>query len=172
MGSGSVLPYTTGVTALGVGPGQLREFADSAENRCFVCGPGNSSGLHLRFTGDSRRVRGRFVAAKWHEGWEGTVHGGILAAVLDEAMAYLLFLAGCRAVTARLEVRFRRSVVAGDELWAEGQVVRDARRIADLESRLVRGSEVIAEARGRFMKLGPLGDRTFGVGGENDAGSA
>jgi acyl-coenzyme A thioesterase PaaI-like protein len=63
---------------------------------CFVCGTANPRGLRLVFTFDerARRVRGRFCLDRFCQGPRGFVHGGIIAAVLDEAMGKLSRLAG------------------------------------------------------------------------------
>lgn len=71
-------------------------------------------------------------------------------------MAYALFYRGMQAVTARLEVRYRRAVNAGEELVVEAGVIRENRRLVDVQSRLLHGSVPVAEATGRFVKVGPL----------------
>jgi uncharacterized protein (TIGR00369 family) len=135
---------------------ELRQYASSLENRCFACGPGNPNGLHLHFERDGDAVRAELVVQSWQQGWTGVLHGGILTTMLDEAMAYALFYGGHQGVTARLEVRFRVPARSGDRLAVVGRIVREARRIADIEARVCRDDEVIAESSGRFVKLGPL----------------
>lgn len=131
--------------------------ATSPRNRCFVCGPGNPHGLQLRFTEEEDGVvSARFVPGAWHQGWAGVVHGGILAAVLDEAMAYTLFFQGIHGMTGRLEVRYRAAVREDDDLRVEARITRDLRRVADIEARLLRGEQVLAEATARFVKGGQL----------------
>lgn len=130
--------------------------ARSIDNHCFACGPGNPNGLHLHFTLRDRGVRARFTPGPWHTGWSGVVHGGILAAALDEAMAYAVFMTGQKAVTAQMETRFRAASERGDALVVEGWIERDHRRLAETAARVMRGDQVIAESSGKFMKLGPL----------------
>lgn len=110
----------------------------------------------MHFTCEEDIVRGSFHADAWQQGWELVIHGGILATVLDEAMAYVLYYAGFQAVTARFEVRYRRPAQAGDDLMVEARMVKDGRKVSDVEAVLLRGSEVLAEASGRFMKLGRI----------------
>ena len=87
-----------------------------------------------------------------HEGWPGIVHGGILATLLDEAMAYALWFADIRAVTARMETRFRRTVGAGDEIVITGQVTGTKRSVVDAVGTVTSADgSVVAEANGRFM---------------------
>lgn len=88
-------------------------------SRCFVCGPANPIGLRVRFVHDGGRVTGEFVPTLLHVGFEGVVHGGILAAVLDDALAALGYCRGEPTVTARLAVRYRQSARPGEVLRVE-----------------------------------------------------
>lgn len=135
---------------------RVRELAGSPENHCFVCSQTNARGLQLHFERRGDVVRTLFVPDAWHEGWHGVVHGGILAAVLDETMAYTLFLDGLMGMTARMELRYRAPAYRGEELEVCAWITRSTRKLADIEGRIARGTEVIAEAVGRFIKTGEL----------------
>src|SRR5579875_1655615 len=138
-----------------------RELNRASTNHCYACGPGNARGLHLRFDMDDEGVvRTTFTAEDWQAGWENVIHGGIVATLLDESMAYTLHFNGWKAVTARMEVRFRLPVRNGDQLDLEARIVSESRRIADIEARAMRAGVVVAESSGRFMKLGRLEDDT------------
>jgi acyl-coenzyme A thioesterase PaaI-like protein len=134
----------------------VRDLIKSPNNHCFGCGHDNPAGLRLTFERQDGIVRAPFEPGQWHEGWIGVIHGGLLAAALDEAMAYALYYTGVKGLTARMEVRFRAPVHRGDSLEVEARVTRDTRRLVDIEGRLLRDGDVVAESFGRFMKLGPL----------------
>lgn len=134
----------------------LQSFVQSPENRCFVCGPGNDRGLRLCFQSNEAGIEAEFSPEEWQQGWTGVVHGGILAAILDEAMAYVLFYGGIQGVTGRMGIRFRRAARANDRLRVEARLVRETEKIADVEGHLWRGSALVAEADARFLKLGPV----------------
>jgi uncharacterized protein (TIGR00369 family) len=85
-------------------------------NRCFVCGQDNPIGLKLKFARAGEGIRAEFTPSELHAGYEGLVHGGILAALIDDAMANIWFTRGREAVTAKIEVRFRREARPGDPL--------------------------------------------------------
>ena len=57
---------------------------------CLVCGRQNPHGLHLHLHVDEATgaVETRFTPSAHHIGFEGIVHGGVLATVLDEAMVW------------------------------------------------------------------------------------
>ena len=119
---------------------------------CFVCGPQNPLGLRLAFRVEGEEVQAVFVPGPHHVGYDGVVHGGILAAVLDDAMANLYFLRGEEALTTRMEVRFRREGRPGEPLsitaWEVGRRGQFGKARAVATN--ARG-EVVAEAEGTFL---------------------
>lgn len=119
---------------------------------CFVCGPQNPLGLRLTFQFEGEEIRTEFVPGPHHVGYDGVVHGGILAAVLDDAMANLFFLRGEEALTTRMEVRFRREGRPGESLTI---VAREAGRRGQFAkaraSAFNSAGELVAEAEGTFL---------------------
>ena len=77
---------------------------------CWICGEKNPGGLQLKFdlNKDEETIQTSFISPETYQGYDGIVHGGILSALLDEAMAKLAFELGYNAVTAMLNVRFKR----------------------------------------------------------------
>jgi acyl-coenzyme A thioesterase PaaI-like protein len=130
----------------------LRKIIDAPSNHCFVCSKINPLGLQMRFEQHDGIVSSRFIPGTWHEGWQAVVHGGILAAILDEAMAYTLFFNGQQGVTAKMEVRYRAAVRPADILDVEAWVTRDTRRLVFTEARIRRSDEIVAEAVGTYLK--------------------
>jgi acyl-coenzyme A thioesterase PaaI-like protein len=99
-------------------------------------------------------VRGSFLVTEHHQGAPGLAHGGVISAAVDEGMGYLLWLVESPAVTARLEVDFRKPVPVGSRLELRA-------RVEDVEGRKIRASltgwvdgEVVVEARALYLKVG------------------
>jgi len=130
----------------------LRKIIDAPSNHCFVCSKINPLGLQMRFEQRDGIVSSRFIPGTWHEGWQAVVHGGVLAAILDEAMAYTLFFNGQQGVTAKMEVRYRAAVLPADILDVEAWVSRDTRRLVSTEARIMRAGKIVAEAVGTYLK--------------------
>ncbi len=87
-----------------------------AARHCFVCGSENPIGLRLQFTHHGEGVRAEFTPSPVHVGYDGIVHGGIIAALIDDAMANIWFVRGEEALTAKLEIRFRQAAEPGERL--------------------------------------------------------
>ena len=90
---------------------------------CFVCGESNPSGLKLRFETDGRIVQTRFVPRAEHIGFKQTVHGGLIATLLDEIMVWACAVQTRRfAFCAELNVRFLNPVRPNEEVLALGEL--------------------------------------------------
>lgn len=112
---------------------------------CFVCGVENSYGLRLAFyeTGPGH-VSTEITVPQRYQGFPGVVHGGIVAAMLDEA-AGRAAMAGDDArfmYTARLDVSYRQPVPVDARLLITGELVRRRGRLAtaNAELRLLDGT--------------------------------
>ncbi len=123
-------------------------------HRCFGCGPGHPTGLHIRcFKTDGGVVSPILVERRW-EGPPGAAHGGIVAAYLDEILAGAVVRATGRvAVTGELTVRYVRPVPLETPLVGSARVVAAHGRYADVEGRIERldTAEALATGRGRFF---------------------
>jgi uncharacterized protein (TIGR00369 family) len=137
------------------GSGQvLRQGSGQARHWCFGCGDRNPEGLRIEFQADGRQVSGRFTARDVHQGYPGVAHGGIAAAALDEAMGWAMYAAGAWAMTARMEVKYRRPLPLGEELSVTAQVVRERGRWLEAVGELRASSgELLAQAKGLFMRM-------------------
>lgn len=122
---------------------------------CFVCGRDNPHGLRVDFFDDGRVVQAELTPADHHQGWPGVLHGGIVAAVLDETIGRVAFLHDRWVQTAKLGLRFVKPAPLGARLRATGELVRDARRLMEMRGALVvaETGELLAEAEGTFVRL-------------------
>jgi len=122
------------------------------DRRCFACGPDNHQGLQLRFEYGEGTATAVWQPAKRFAGWTTILHGGVVATLLDEAMAHAAIAAGVRAVTGRLEIRFRKAAPMDAALIAHGRLESRRGRMLVL-SATVHGEDgtLYAQAQGRFV---------------------
>lgn len=125
---------------------------------CFACGARNGHGLHLRFRrAGEGAVTCRYEPKPEDQGFPGVMHGGILAALLDESMAWAMWAADrALGVTAKMETRYRRTVGVDGPLTVRGRVVRVRGRRIEVEASVEDAAgERLAEATALFMRLPP-----------------
>lgn len=128
---------------------------------CFVCGRDNTAGLRSRWVSDraAGEVRATLVLAESFQSYPGLAHGGIVAALLDEAMVRSLLLDGAfedLMVTARMDVAYRRATPTSTPITVVGRLVKrgSSRATAEAEIRLADGT-VTAEAEGLLTRPPP-----------------
>ena len=126
---------------------------ESRANRCFVCGPGNPIGLHVRFRLEGDVCLAEFTPGEEHVGYDKVAHGGIIFSLLDDVMANWIWLQGEQCFTARADVRYRAQLPVGTPVRLEGRCLKRKGRLAVMEGKVIRTDteEVVAESSGSFM---------------------
>lgn len=129
---------------------------DVDANRCFVCGPGNSHGLNIKFRLEDDVCRASWRSKEAFMGYEGVIHGGIQFCLLDDVMANLLYLRGLTCVTAKADMRFREPLGIEEDVELYGYMKKRRGSLAVMEGKIIRArdSQLIAEATGHFMIKG------------------
>ena len=124
---------------------------------CLVCGRDNPHGLRLdlHVEPESSVVRVRFVPRSEHIGFEGIVHGGVLATVLDEAMVWAATWAGRRfCVAGEMTIRFRSSAGVGEPLRVEAKVESARPRLVATSGTIHDDSgRLVATASGKYVPV-------------------
>lgn len=120
---------------------------------CFVCGLENPYGLHIRFrTLVPGEVTAEVTIPQHFQGYPGVVHGGIIAAMLDEVAGRSLMGGDPPRfmLTVRLDVRYRRKVPVGQPIRLVGKVAKNRGhsavaigQIFDLDGNLLAEAEVV-----------------------------
>lgn len=143
---------------------------------CIVCGRHNPAGLQVTYRAEDGRSRAEVTPPERFQGFDGTLHGGIVSALLDDAMWYAAFSTGLFTMTAELTVRFKQPVPVGEAVHLAGWVRGRRGRLVELAAELRRagggeagggdaggeegggeagnggaGGEVLAEAAGKFL---------------------
>lgn len=139
--------------------GRYMELNDATDyQRCFVCGQRNPFGLHLVFRQEDQSIVADFQPREEHQGFPGILHGGIVAAVLDEALGRtsLLGVHPEWSMTGRLEIRYRRYVPYGPLLRVRATLGTERRRMLQARGVLTLAEDehtALAEASGIFLPL-------------------
>lgn len=113
---------------------------------CFGCGQANPIGLKLKFRQDGDKLRSEFIPDHYHQGWPDIVHGGVINALIDEALSYPPFVSGLTCFTGKIEVRFRQPAWVGQKLLLISSMLRKRKRVVEGRATITReDGTVIAE---------------------------
>ncbi|MBW7863238.1 MAG: PaaI family thioesterase [Candidatus Hydrogenedentes bacterium] len=122
---------------------------------CFICGEENGAGLQGRFYVEGDTVKIPVSAKEQHCGYPGVVHGGVVAALLDECMGWAAARAiGRMCVTGEMTVRYLKNVPPDPALTVEAEVTKAHRRMVHTTARIVGPDGTrYATAEGKFLPL-------------------
>ena len=126
-------------------------------NRCFACGKDNLFGLQVNpdIASDGTQVKIECTPPGHFQGWADVIHGGILSTLLDEAITYVGIASfDGPAVTAQLEVRFKKPAMVGDKLIVTANRVKMGKRLIEVEAHIdSEDGKLIVEGSGKVMKV-------------------
>ena len=128
-------------------------------NLCFACGQGNPIGLKLAFRLEDGKAKAEFIPGPYHQSWNGVFHGGLLAVCLDEAFGYVLHFQGIKGLTAKMEMRIRKTIRTGQKILLTGEVKKKTRKFIETYARAELEDGTLAAEASAFMYVT---DQDFG----------
>jgi acyl-coenzyme A thioesterase PaaI-like protein len=134
---------------------------------CLVCSQSNPMGLGLEFsTHDNGSVSTSFLGHPALEGFQGLLHGGMIASLLDGAMTNCLFAHGHVAMTGELKVRYREPVVIGTEMLIRAWITQSHPPLYLLKAELTQEGCIRATASAKFVERNGRDNCSHHAGGE------
>jgi acyl-coenzyme A thioesterase PaaI-like protein len=125
------------------------------DGSCFGCGAHNPEGLQMRFEPGPEESWCEYEVPERYQSWQGVVHGGVVALMLDEAVGWAGWHAGHPGVTGRLEVRYRRPLRVGERVRVAARIDRRRRGAVYASAAIdrIHDDARIAEASATLMEV-------------------
>ncbi|MBI1795001.1 MAG: PaaI family thioesterase [Chloroflexi bacterium] len=125
---------------------------------CFICGLENPIGLHLHmYETEPGVIESKYIAPEHFQGYPGVLHGGIVAALLDEisGRAHMGGADNPRFMfTGKLEVKYRKNVPVGKLLKIIGKAGKVRSKMAESWAGIYDESgELLAEANALHINV-------------------
>jgi len=125
---------------------------------CFLCGRDNPVSLRVTWFNhpEIRQVRATVTVPDTHCSYPGVVHGGVVAALLDETAGRAVMGDGDferLMVSVKLEVEYRRVTPTNEPLMLVGWVVQDNGSNAEVAAEIkLPNGKVSARAKGLLVR--------------------
>ena len=114
---------------------------------CFVCGRKNPYGLYMKFYDNGRdEVHAEHCIPEVYQGYPGIVHGGIVAAMLDEVVGRVVIIEDHHhfMMSVKLEIKYRHPVPTETPLTLIGRIVRLRGRLGKAVGELLLPDGILA----------------------------
>ncbi|MDD6152391.1 MAG: PaaI family thioesterase [Elusimicrobia bacterium] len=120
----------------------MKKLRQPTSLQCFACGRNNPFGLKLEWFNnyDEKCVETTFTLDDNYCSYPGTVHGGILATILDETSGRAVLLNNDferLMVTLKMEVVYKKNTPTNTPLKAIGRVLKDGGSRAQVEGEII-----------------------------------
>ncbi|MFC1566676.1 hotdog fold domain-containing protein [bacterium] len=126
-----------------------KEIIDKYHSKCFF---NNHIILNMKFS-DKGSLNVTFFCKDIFQGYDNIMHGGVLSALYDVAMVQCLFGHGIVAMTAKLNIRFKKSVDVNKDLILKtkiSNVIKD--KFYSMKGTMYQDGNKITSAEAVFVK--------------------
>jgi len=120
----------------------MKKLRQPTSLNCFACGKNNPFGLHLEWYNnyETKQVETTFTLNDNYCSYPGTVHGGIVATILDETSGRAVLLDNDfnnLMVTLKMEVVYKHNTPTNTPLKAVGRIVKGGHGRAQVEGEIL-----------------------------------
>jgi acyl-coenzyme A thioesterase PaaI-like protein len=122
-------------------------------DECFVSGPHNPLGIAIAVRREGDEAVAEVELGPAFEGAPGRSHGGIVAAIFDDVLGYLLTLRQQPGFTGELTVRYLAATPIGQPLQFRARATGEDRRKLFTEAEAIAEGETVARARATFVTI-------------------
>ena len=131
--------------------------AQNISSKCFVCGIDNELSLRTQFLNlEDGSICALFTTRQEHQGYPGRIHGGVVSAILDEAIGRAIQATDpdVFGVTIELSVKFRKPAPIGEQLRVFGRIDRQTKRVFEGSGELLLpDGTVAAQAHAKYLRV-------------------
>ena len=123
-----------------------------SHQQCMLCGTQSVLGLKLDFYANQNEVWTIINGSIHQQGYQGILHGGFLAALLDATMCHAIFNQQVEAVTADMNIRFLHEVSVDSELLVSATITSNYATLYKVSAEIYVQERLMVKADARFMK--------------------
>ncbi|MBD3321952.1 MAG: hypothetical protein GF350_12720 [Chitinivibrionales bacterium] len=129
---------------------------DKLKNRhhtqCMFNNDNGRAGDKLKISfSDKGELNGTFDCQESFQGYDGLMHGGMIAAIIDSAMAKCLMGHGILGFTGRMNIRYLKPVQAGNRIGIKCRITESYKELYKIQAEITQdsacGAHVTANAR-------------------------
>lgn len=127
---------------------------EKTHNNCVVCGRNDLYSWNIKFvTDENGKTCAKFQGDDTFQGYDGILHGGIIATLLDATMIHCLLDQGIVALTVDLRVRFLYPIPCNTIINLQAWIVTIKGALYAVKAEVIHQEKIMAWAEGKFVKV-------------------
>ncbi|WP_261859147.1 PaaI family thioesterase [Photobacterium sanguinicancri] len=124
-----------------------------SHQHCMLCGTEPTFGLKLDFYNDQQgAVWSKAKGSIHQQGYQGILHGGFIASLLDAGMCQAIFNQRIEAVTGDMNIRYLAEIPLNAEMLIRGEIKSSCLTLYKVEAGIYVEQQLMAKSTARFMK--------------------
>ncbi|MGR5063705.1 PaaI family thioesterase [Photobacterium sp. DNB22_13_2] len=124
-----------------------------SHQHCMLCGTQSIFGLEINFYNDQEGIVWAKAKGSIHQqGYQGILHGGFIAALLDAGMCNAIFNQGVEAVTGDINIRYLAEIPLTSNIIIRGKINSSCLTLYKVEADIYVEQQLMAKSTARFMK--------------------
>lgn len=124
-----------------------------SHQHCMLCGTQSTFGLNIDFYSDQEdKIWATTKGSIHQQGYQGILHGGFIAALLDAGMCNLIFNQGEEAVTGDMNIRYFSEIPITAELVVHAKIIKHYLTLYKVEAEIYVAQQLVAKSNARFIK--------------------
>jgi acyl-coenzyme A thioesterase PaaI-like protein len=124
-----------------------------SHQHCMLCGTQSTFGLKIDFYNDQEgAVWAKAKGSINQQGYQGILHGGFIAALLDAGMCHAIFNQGVEAVTGDINIRYLAEIPLTADIIIRGKIISSYLTLYKVEADIYVEQQLMAKSTARFMK--------------------
>lgn len=122
-------------------------------SNCIICKSSNPDSLGMTYTIIDDWLASSLITTEHMQGYDGIIHGGIIAAMLDAVMVNYLLYHKIQALTAELNIRYKEVLPTNQQIQVRATLLSRKKMLYVLKSELICNQRLIAAATGKFISI-------------------
>lgn len=133
------------------------EKKQTISKHCFVCGTENQESLKTKFYElDNKELMAISKPTPTHQSYPDRMHGGVISAILDEAIGRAIMIEEPEAwgVTVELNIKFKKPVPLSGPVKTVARITRNTRLIFEGTGEIIlEDGSIAASGYGKYVKM-------------------
>lgn len=125
----------------------------SLHENCIICKSNNSHSLGMTYFMADDWLYSNLTTCDKLQGYDGIVHGGVIAAMFDAVMVNYLLHHEIVALTAEMNIRYKEPLHINQQIQVRATLFSHKKSLYFMQGEIICEQQLMATANAKFIKI-------------------